>query len=97
VFTNATRDEVMSIATGLAKGELERIKGLGFADVNDENRDNPASFIGDFNNYSWQVRVDKVPNNIVIDNKMVNYKQVEARVTNPILGDISLKTMVTNY
>jgi prepilin-type N-terminal cleavage/methylation domain-containing protein len=96
VFTNALRDEVMTIATGLAKGEMERVSRLGFASVVDQNRGAPVSFGGNFSNYSWQVRVDPVPAGIENDPGMANYKQVEARVTNPIVGDIGLKTIVTN-
>lgn len=96
VFTHATRDEVMSIATMLAKGEMERVTRLSFASVVDENRDGPASFSGNFSNYSWQVRVDAVPAAIVTDPTMASYKQVEVRITNTIAGDVSLKTIVTN-
>lgn len=96
VFTNAARDEVMSIATMLAKGETERVSGLSFANVADENRDSPVAFTGNFTNYSWQVRVDAVPVAIASDPTMANYKQVEARITNAIIGDVSLKTIVTN-
>ena len=96
VFTNAVRDEVMTVSTMLAKGEMERVMRLDFSDVDDENRDSPANFGGDFTNYSWQVRVDAVPTSIATDPSMTNYKQVEARVTNAMVGDISLKTIVTN-
>ena len=97
VFTNAMHDEVMGIATMLAKGEMERVSGLTFANVVDENRDAPASFTGNFSNYSWQVRVDAVPAAIATDPGMTNYKQVEARITSVIAGDLSLKMIATNY
>ena len=97
VFTNAAHDEVMTIATELAKGEMERVTNLAFANVVDENRDSPAAFSGNFSNYSWQVRVDAVPTAIATDPTMANYKQVEVRITNAIVGDVSLKTIVTNY
>jgi prepilin-type N-terminal cleavage/methylation domain-containing protein len=96
VFTNACRDEVLTIATSLAKGELERVTRLSFASIVDQNRDAPVSFGGNFANYSWQIRVDPVPVAIADDPGMTNYKQVESRVTNPMAGDISLKTIVTN-
>jgi len=96
VFTNAVRDEVVTIATSLAKGELERVARLSFASVVDQNRGSPVSFGGNFTNYSWQIRVDAVPVAIANDAGMAQYKQVEARVTNPMVGDISLKTIVTN-
>ena len=96
VFTNAARDEVLSVATSLAKGELERVTRLSFASIVDQNRGSPVSFGGNFTNYSWQIRVDAVPVAIANDAGMANYKQVESRVTNPIAGDISLKTIVTN-
>lgn len=96
VFTNAVRDEVVTIATSLAKGELERTARLSFAGIVDQNRNSPVSFGGNFSNYSWQIRVDPVPIGIANDPGMVNYKQVESRVTNPMAGDISLKTIVTN-
>ncbi len=97
VFTNATRDETMAITTSLAKGEMERMLGLDFASVADENRDAAEAFSGNFSNYSWQVRVDAVPIAIADDATMTNYKQIEVRVTNAIVGDINLKTIVTNY
>jgi prepilin-type N-terminal cleavage/methylation domain-containing protein len=96
VFTNAARDEVISIATSLAKGELERVTRLSFASIVDQNRGSPVSFGGNFTNYSWQIRVDAVPVAIANDPGMANYKQIESRVTNPIVGDIGLKTIVTN-
>jgi len=96
VFTNAVRDEVVTIATSLAKGELERVARLSFASVVDQNRDSPVSFGENFTNYSWQIMVDAVPVAIASDAGMAQYKQVEARVTNPMVGDISLKTIVTN-
>lgn len=97
VFTNAVYDDLMTVATMLTKGEMERVKGLSFANVSDENRDSPAAFSGNFSNYSWQVRVDPVPEDIADDETMTNYKQVEVRVTNDIAGQVSLKTIVTNY
>ncbi len=97
VFTNALHDEAMSVATILTKGEMERVTGLSYADVADENRDSPADYTGNFSSYSWQVRVDAVPVAIASDPTMTNYKQVEVRVTNAIVGDVNLKTIVTNY
>jgi len=96
VFTNAVRDEVVTVATSLAKGEMERVTRLSFASVVDQNRGTPVSFGGNFTNYSWQIRVDAVPVGIANDPGMTNYKQVESRVTNAFVGDISLKTIVTN-
>lgn len=89
-------DEAMTTATMLAEGELERALQKNFASIIDENRDTPASFGGNFSAYSWQVRVDPVPDGLAIDPLMSQYKQVEARVTNSITGDVSLKTVVTN-
>lgn len=97
VFTNATHDEAMATATLLAKQEMERVSGLGFANVVDENRDSAVAYGGNFSNYSWQVRVDAAPIAIADDATMTNYKQIETRITNAIVGDVSLKTIVTNY
>lgn len=96
VLTNAPRDEVMSIATMLARGEMERVIGLGFSNITDEHRDSPVSFGGNFNNYSWQVRVDTVPTDIANDPSMNDYKQVEVMVSNAFIGSVSLKTIATN-
>jgi len=96
VFKNAARDEVVTIATSLAKGELERTTRLSFASILSQNAGAPVSFGGNFTNYYWQIVVSAVPVAIASDAGMANYKQVEARVTNPIVGDISLKTIVTN-
>ena len=96
VFKNAVRDEAVTVATSLAKGELERVTRLSYASIADQNRNSPVSFGGNFANYSWQIRVDAVPVAIANDPSMTNYKQVESRVTNALLGDISLKTILTN-
>jgi Tfp pilus assembly protein PilV len=96
VLTNATRDEGMAIATMLAREEMERVTRLSFSSVLDEHRDSPVSFGGNFSNYLWQVRVDAVPVDIANDPTMTDYKQVEVRVTNGIIGTVSLKTLVTN-
>ena len=96
VFTNAVRDEALTVSASLAKGELERVTRLSYASVVDQNRGTPVSFGGNFTNYSWQIRVDPVPVAIANDPGMANYKQVEAMVTNALLGDVSLKTIVTN-
>ena len=96
VFKNAVQDETISVATSLARGELERVTRMSFVNVVDQNRDSAVSFGGNFSNYSWQIRVDAVPAGITSDPSMTNYKQVEVRVTNPMAGDISLKTIVTN-
>jgi prepilin-type N-terminal cleavage/methylation domain-containing protein len=77
VFTHAVRDEVLTVATNLAKGELERVSRLSYASI-------------------VKIRVDAVPVAIANDAGMANYKQVESRVTNPIAGDVSLKTILTN-
>jgi len=96
VFKNAVQDETITVAVSLAKGEMERVTKLAWASILNQYRDAPVSFGGNFSNYSWQVRVDRVPTAIVHTTNMNQYKQVEVRVTNPIVGDISLKTIVTN-
>ena len=92
VFTHATRDEVVTIATMLAKGEMERVSGLGWSVEYDS-----GSFSGNFSDYSWEVVVSAVPTDIAVDAGMTNYKQIEVVVTNTMIGSVSLKTMVTNY
>ncbi len=89
-------DEVMTTAVLLAEGELERAQGKNFADIQDENRDNPASFTGNFSNYSWQIRIDSVPPALADDPGMSEYKQIESRVTNSIIGQVSLFTIAVN-
>jgi len=96
VFTNAMRDEALTVATSLAKGELERVTRRSYINIVDQNRGAPVSFGGNFVNYSWQVRVDPVPSGIGSNPSMSNYKQVESRVTNPMVGDVSLITVITN-
>jgi type II secretory pathway pseudopilin PulG len=88
-------DEAMYTATMLAEGELERVIQQSFANVADQNRNSPVSFGGNFSGYSWQIRVDAVPAAVASDPGMAQYKQVEARVTSNIIGDVSLKTVVT--
>jgi prepilin-type N-terminal cleavage/methylation domain-containing protein len=55
VFTNAVRDEVVTVATSLAKGEMERVTRLAYASIVDQNRGTPVSFGGNFTNYSWLI------------------------------------------
>ena len=88
-------DEAMHTATMLAEGELERVIQQNFANVTDQNRNNPVSFGGNFSGYSWQIRVDAVPTALANDPGMSQYKQVEARVTSNIIGNVSLKTVVS--
>lgn len=89
-------DEAMTTAVMLAEGELERTVQKAFANIMDENRDNPVSFGGNFLGYRWQIRVDAVPVSLANDPSMSQYKQIEARVSNNIIGDVSLKTIATN-
>jgi len=88
-------DEAMFVATMLAEGELERVVEQNFANVADQNRNSPVSFGANFSGYKWQIRVDAVPVALANDPGMAQYKQVEARVTSDIIGDVSLKTVVT--
>lgn len=97
VFTSVTRDESMTIAVMLMRQEMERVVGLGFGNIVNEHKDSPVTFGGNYNNYLWQVRVDPVPVSIADDTGMVEYKQVEVRVSNAISGDLSLTTIVSNY
>ena len=92
VFTHATRDEVMSIATMLAKGEMERVTDDGWS-----VSAGSGSYTGNFSDYSWEVVVSAVPTDIVVDAGMTNYKQIEVVVTSTMIGSVSLKTIVTNY
>jgi prepilin-type N-terminal cleavage/methylation domain-containing protein len=91
VFTHATRDEVMSVATMLAKGEMEKVTGEGFSVTSDS-----GTYSGNFSDYSWEVVVSAVPVSIASDPGMNQYKQVETVVTNAMIGSVSLKTILTN-
>jgi len=92
----AVHDELSSTAVMLAEGELERVLAKSFSNITSENRDSPVSFGGNFSGYSWQIRVDTAPQELANDPLMLQYKQIEARVTNSVAGDISLTTVVTN-
>ena len=100
VFQEVSRksvyDEAINTAVMLAGGEMERAIRRNFVNITDENRDAPVSFGGNFSAYSWQIRIDAVPLTLATDTSMTQYKQVESRVTNSIIGDVSLKTVVTN-
>lgn len=89
VFTNACRDEVLTVAVSLAKGEMERVAHLAFSAINSTPDTN---FQGNFSNYSCQVIVSQVP----FAPDTLQYKQVEVLVANSLVGDVSLKTIVTN-
>ena len=82
----------MTVAAGLAKGEMEKVVGEGFSVTSDS-----GTYSGNFSNYSWQVIVSAVPVDIAVDPSMTDYKQVEVVVTNTMIGSVSLKTIVTNY
>ena len=82
VFTHATRGEVMSVATMLAKGEMERVSGLGWSAADDS-----GSFAGNFSDYSWEIDVTATDS---------EHKQVDVTVTNTMIGSVTLTTMVTN-
>jgi prepilin-type N-terminal cleavage/methylation domain-containing protein len=97
VYKNAVYDETLTVSAMLAGAEMERVRALSFAGVDDENRDSPEAFTGIFSNYRWQVRLDPVPVAIANDPAMADYKQVEVRVSNDIAGQVSLKTIVANY
>lgn len=95
VFTNAVRDEALTVATSLAKGELERVTRLSYASIKIIPASN-VSFTGNFANYSYQIIVSAVPVAIANDLTMTNYIQIEVRVTNGLTGVVSLKTIATN-
>ena len=82
VFTNATHDEAMAIATMLAKGEMERVSGLGWPVADDS-----GGFSGNFTNYSWEVDVTDTDS---------EHRQVDVIVTNAMIGSVTLTTMATN-
>jgi len=82
VFTNASHDEVLAIATTLAKGEMERVSGLGWSVADDS-----GSFSGNFSNYSWEVDVTDTDS---------EHRQIDVSVTNSIIGGVTLTTMATN-
>jgi prepilin-type N-terminal cleavage/methylation domain-containing protein len=97
VYKNAVYDETLMVSAMLAGAEMERVRALSFSGTDDENRDSPEAFSGNFSNYKWQVRVDPVPLGIAGDPAKANYKQVEVRVSNNIAGQVSLKTIVSRY
>jgi len=96
VMKKSINDEVIYTATMLAEGELERVIQKDFVSITDENRNSPVSFGGNFSGYTWQIRVDAVPTALASDPSKLQYKQIEARVTNSSVGDVSLFTVATN-
>lgn len=82
VFTHATRDEVVAIATMLAKGEMERASGLGWSVADDS-----GSFSGNFSDYSWEFDVTDTDS---------EHREVDVSVTNTMIGTVTLTTMATN-
>jgi prepilin-type N-terminal cleavage/methylation domain-containing protein len=101
VMLETHKPEVISTATALAEKEAERVTRLSFAAVDDENRDSPQSYGGNFSTYSWEVRVDSIDDaapNLGSDPDMDNYKVVEIRIHHDLLGGyISLVFLRTNY
>ncbi len=100
VLIDVHRPHTLTTATALAEGEAERVMGLSFANVVDENRGSPASYSGNFSNYSWEVRVDSLDSaapSLGSDADMSDYKVVEVRVHHAAVGHVSLTFLRTHY
>lgn len=94
------KPEVISTAAALAGQEAERLIRLPFTSIVDEHRDNPKNYTGNFQNYSWEVRVDSIDNaqpNLGSDPTMQDYKMVEVRVHHGAINYTFLKFLKTNH
>ncbi len=97
VFANLLKmtvmPEVLDRSAELAEQQLERISALRFSQIVDEG---PVNFSGNFSDYTYQIIVSAVPDDLADDPSMLDYKQVEIIVHHSVSEDISLKTVVTN-
>ena len=87
------RPDVMSTATHLAEGELERVTNLRYSQIVNAG---PTAFAAPFSNYTYETRVSAVPVALANDPAMAQYKQVEVIIAYPSMGGVTLTTMVTN-
>ena len=100
VLFNIHRPEVISTAVGLAEARAERVLALNFASVNNQHRDSPLAYGGNFSAYSWEVRVDSLDDaapSLGSDVNMTNYKVVDVRVHHPAVDHVSIVFLKTNY
>jgi len=100
VLYDIHKPQIIATATFLASAEAERIIGLDFASVDDENTPHPANYSGAYADYSWQVLVDDIDDaapNLGSDTKMENYKVVEVSVYHDVIDHVSLTFLRTNY
>lgn len=99
LIVNVVQKNVLSqaqaTAVALAEREIERVTSLRFSAVDDAAE---AAFASPFNNYSYQVIADYVNTNDL--NTAVagptDYKRVQVRVANGIVGVLTLTTLVAN-
>jgi len=87
------RPDVMSTATHLAEGELERVTNLRYSQIANQG---PTASPAPFSNYTYEIRVSAVPVALANDPAMAQYKQVEVIIAHPSMGGITLTTVVTN-
>lgn len=90
--------ELLSVSTGLAENELERVTNLRFSQIVNEA---PTAFGAPFANYTHEVTVSRVPPcpcppGLADDPTMAQYKQVTVRIHHQTQGDVTLTTIVTN-
>jgi len=92
VFKDALYDEAVAVSCMLARGEMEKAIAQGFSITSSS-----GNYTGPFSNYSWEVVVGAVPQEIADDPDMNNYKEITVYVTNQIAGRVYLKTIIANY
>ncbi len=97
--------QVQATAVSLAQGEIERVSNLRFSSVNCEAQ---SAFSTPFSAYSRQVLVDYVNSGALntslgqpslcasAGGSTTNYKRVQMVITHPIIGSLTLITLLTN-
>lgn len=87
--------QAQATAIALAEGQIENVTSLRFSAVTNVA---PTVFASPFGNYNYSIIVDYVNGNDL--NTVVagptDYKRVQVRIGNSIVGNLTLVTLVTN-
>ena len=85
------QSEIIQVATSLAEAKMQEISSLRFSSVVNSG---PTAFSGDFNKYSYQVRLDTA----IVDSTpypIDRYKKVDVDVYHKFIGGVRLTSIIT--
>ena len=94
----SAQPELLSTATHLAEGEMERVGNLRYSQIVNQA---PAAFAAPFADYTYEVTVSAVPPcpcppGLADDPAMNQYKQVNVIIRHASQGGVTLTTIVMN-